>query len=124
MTRIAMKASMKTKSTFSANSEFYVSEYLMVMKSTNDDKYDMPTNKTSKFLFCNFNDYLNRQMWPVEKVRHTIISENKHVLLELQRKEWLYFTEKILEMFEKENLELEKKDDKIDNLEKKFCFMS
>ena len=35
------------KLTFSADYEAYVSEYLMTIKSTNDDRYDILTNKNS-----------------------------------------------------------------------------
>ena len=37
--------------TFSADSEAYVLEYLMAIKSTSANKYDMLTNINSKFLF-------------------------------------------------------------------------
>ena len=53
-------------------------------------------------------------MQPVERVRHTIILEDEHGLLELQRKNEPYVTEKGLKMCEKENFELENKNDKID----------
>ena len=43
----------------------------------NDDKYD------SKFLFYNFNDCLNKRGLPVQYEGHTIISEERHTLLEL-----------------------------------------
>ena len=64
----------------------------------------MLTNKNFKFLFYNFND---RQMRPLKRPRHTIISEDEHDLLELQREDWPYFIEKVLEkMSEKKNLDL------------------
>ena len=47
----------------------------------------MLTNKNSKFFFYNF----NRLGEPIEKVRHTIISEEKRGLLVLQIKDWSYF---------------------------------
>ena len=31
--------------------EFYISDYLMSIKASDDDKYDMMTIKNSKFLF-------------------------------------------------------------------------
>ena len=51
----------KTKFTFSADYEAYILEYLMTIKSTMDDKYNMLTNKNSKkFIFYNFNNNLLR----------------------------------------------------------------
>ena len=35
------------------------------------------TKKSSKFLFYNFIDYLNKRGQPMQKVRHTITSEDK-----------------------------------------------
>lgn len=67
----------------------------------------MLTDKNSKPLLYNFYDYLNRRGEPMEKVRHTIISEDKHGLLELQKRDWSYFMETFLEASEKENFELE-----------------
>ena len=93
--------------TFSADYKFYVSEYLMAIKNTNNDKYDMLTNKISTFLFYNSNGYLNRRGEPMQKVKHTIISEDGYGLLELQKKDWSYFIEKLLEISEKEKFELE-----------------
>ena len=71
----------------------YVSEYLMVIKSVNDNKYDMLTNKNSKFLFYNFNDYLND--FPVQYVRHIIISEDTCGLLDLQKIRMALFYRKV-----------------------------
>ena len=79
----------------------------MAIKNTNNDKYDMLTNKISKFLFYNFNGYLNRRGEPMQKVKHTIISEDGYGLLELQKQDWSYFIEKLLEISEKEKFELE-----------------
>ena len=42
--------------------------------------------KNFKFLVYKFNNYLNRQGKPMEKIRHTIISEDGHGLLELQKR--------------------------------------
>ena len=42
------------------NYEFFVSGYLVAIQKYND-KYDMLTNKSSKLLFYNFKNYLNRR---------------------------------------------------------------
>ena len=67
----------------------------------------MLTNKNSKFLFYNFNNYLNRCGEPVEKVRHTV-------------KDWSNFIEKLFQVSEKENFELENNRTEIDSVENKL----
>ena len=106
------KKLLKMKFIFSADYKAYVSKYLMAEKSTNDDKYNMLTKKNSKFCFYNFDDYLDRLCRPVERVRHSIVSENEHGFLELLRKVWLCFIEKkVLELFEGEKIDLNEFDD-------------
>lgn len=79
----------------------------IAIKAQTKDKNDMLTNKKSKFLFYSFNSYINRQAKQVQKVRHTIISEDEHELLELHKKKVRsYFLGKILEISEKDNFEL------------------
>ena len=46
----------------------------------------MLTHKKSKFLFYNFNSYLNRIGKPVQFVRHTIMSDNNYALTFLPEK--------------------------------------
>ena len=43
------------KLTFFTDYEAYFSEYFMAIKCTNDNKYDLLTNKNFKFLFYLFN---------------------------------------------------------------------
>ena len=43
------------KLTFFTDCEAYFSEYFMAIKCTNDNKYDLLTNKNFKFLFYLFN---------------------------------------------------------------------
>ena len=81
--------------TFSADYEAYVLEYLTSIKNTNGNKYNKLTNKNQKFLFYNFNDYLNWKNLPVQKGKHnTVSSKDIYGLLELQRKNWPYFIKK------------------------------
>ena len=42
---------MTAKFTFCADYEAYVLEYLMAIKSTNENNYEMLTNKNSNFFF-------------------------------------------------------------------------
>ena len=100
LNKIIAKKTLEFESTFSANYEFYVCQHLVaIKKNTIDSKLHMLTNKTCTFLFYNFN--FNRCGDPIQKVRHKIISENKHRIVKLQKQDWLYFKENLLEVSEK-----------------------
>lgn len=47
------------KLTFGADYESYISEYLMSLKASDSNKYDMLTNVKSKLMFYHFNNFLN-----------------------------------------------------------------
>lgn len=96
------------KLTFSADYEAYISEYLMTIKSNNDNKYHMLTNKNSKLLFYHFNDNLYRQVRQSESVKHSINAKDEFGLLRIWPENWPQFIEKILNMSEKENYEQRK----------------
>ena len=66
----------------------YRSKYLTVIKLVSYDKYDMLTHENSKFLFYQYNDYLDRNKRPMGRVKHTIILEDEVGLCELQRENW------------------------------------
>ena len=74
----------------------------MAIKSTNNNKHDMVTNNNLKFLVYHLNDYLDRQLRLVERIRHTIIFEDEHDLFELQCEDWPYFIEKRFDNVRKE----------------------
>ena len=63
-------------------------------KNVNGNKYDVLTNKNSKFLFYNFNDHLNRKSLLVQYVKRSIISEDIYVLLDLRKKRMASFYRK------------------------------
>ena len=60
----------------------------------------MLTNKKSRFLFYNFNDYLSTISKPLQLVRHTVTSDDDYALREMQNKNWPYFIERILKVSE------------------------
>ena len=72
-------------------------KYLINIKNGNDDKFDMLTNKSSKFFFYHFNNYLRQINEQVKLVRHSVITNNETALEILQNKDWQYFIERILE---------------------------
>ena len=47
----------------------------------------MVTKRRSKFLFFSSNDYFNRMRLPMQYKRHTIVFEDVHGLLGLQKRD-------------------------------------
>ena len=83
--------------------EFYLNE---VINGTTDDKFDIDTNSTSKFLLYHFNN-LRRDFGEVAyKIRHTIISNDLHALEKLQSTNWPYFIDRLLEISKRNITEL------------------
>ena len=83
--------------------EFYLNE---VISGMTDDKFDIDTNSTSKFLFYHFNN-LRRDFGEVAyKIRHTIISNDLHALKKLQSTNWPYFIDHLLEISKRNITEL------------------
>lgn len=74
----------------------------------------MLTNKNCKFLFYNFNNYLNRVNQPIQLIRHTKISDNDFPLKILQEKNSCYFIKRILEDSQRDLTDLVNLDTAID----------
>ena len=72
---------------YSEDHDSYVSKHLAATKSLNDNKCGMQTKKRSKFLFSSSNDYFNRMRLPMQYKRHTIVFEDVHGLLGLQKRD-------------------------------------
>ena len=72
-------------------------------KDGEDKKYDMLTNKNSKFLFYHFNDYLKQINEPTKTVRHGVVLNDETALEILQNKNWQYFIERMLEVCQSNN---------------------
>ena len=87
----------------SDNYENYILKYLDAIKNKNDDKYHILTHKNSKFLFYNFNNFLNRIIQKPKLIRHTNISDDDFTLENIQQKNWLYFVERQFTVFQDEN---------------------
>ena len=62
-----------------------------------DDKFDIDTHSTSKFLFYHFHNLRRDLGEEAYKVRHTIVSDNQAALESLQSKDWSYFINLLLE---------------------------
>ena len=83
----------------------YFMKYLVNIKDGNDDKFDMLTNKNSKFFFYYTNNYLRQINEQVKLIRHSVITNNETALEILQNKDWQYFMERILEVCQSSNNE-------------------
>ena len=75
--------------------EFYLNE---IIAGVTDDEYDIDTHSTSKFLFYHFNNLRRDLGEKAYKIRHTIVSDDQHVLEILQSKDWPYFINQLLEV--------------------------
>ena len=61
-------------------------KYLVNIKDGEDEKYDMLTNKNSKFLFYHFSDYLKQINEPTKPVCHSVVLNDEIALGILQNK--------------------------------------
>lgn len=86
---------MKSKISYGGNLKSNICEFLVGIKAEDDGKYDMFTNKTLKFLFCRFNNFLNMENCKMKYLRHMLIVVDQEGLTELQNRNWSYFIEKV-----------------------------
>ena len=75
--------------------DFYLNEVII---GTTDDKFDIDTHSTSKFLFYHFNNLRRDFSGEAYKIRHAIISDDLHAIEKLQSKDWPYFINRLLEV--------------------------
>ena len=71
--------------TFGTDYKSYISEYLLLIKASDDDKCDMLTNKILNFSFYHFNNFLGQQLLPIQQVRQTIMDEKKKGFIDLPK---------------------------------------
>ena len=81
----------------------YIMKYLVNIKDRNDEKYDMFTNRNSKFLFYHFNDYLRQISEPTKPIHHSVVLNDETALEILQNKDWQCFIQRILEVCQSNN---------------------
>ena len=81
---------------FTGSCEDYFDWFVQGFKGNEDKKYDVLTNKNSKYLFYQFNDYLERLLQPIKPVRHSIITDDDLGLEIIENENWQYFIEAIL----------------------------
>ena len=93
------KKFLKVNVAISDDFEFYVRE---ILSNITDDKNDMNSNSTSKFLFYHFNTLRQAQGKSFYEIRHSIITDDTVALEELQKRDWQYFIVTLLENLNKE----------------------
>ena len=75
--------------------EFYLNK---VVAGVTDDKFDIDTHSTSKFLLYHFNNLRCDLGEEPYKIKYTIVSDNQPPLEVLQSKDWPYFINSLLEI--------------------------
>ena len=79
---------LKLELSYAGDFDSYLSTHQAAIRLLKGDKYDILTDKNSKFLIYQLNDYINRNKRLMERVRYAIILEEKVDLLELKRQNW------------------------------------
>ena len=82
--------------TFTDSQEDYFEWLVHDFKGNEDQKYDVLTNKNSKYLFYRFNDYLECIFEPIKPVRHSVIADDDLALEVIQNENWQYLIKAIL----------------------------
>ena len=89
------KAKINFEFSFTDSDEDYFDWLAQGFKGNEDQKFDVLTNKNSKYLFYWFNDYLECLLQPIKPVCHSIITDDDLVLEVIQNENWQYFIETI-----------------------------
>ena len=74
----------------------YFEQLINKFKAKEDDKYDVLTNKNSKYLFYKFNDSLATIGELAKAVRHSKITQDDVAIEAIQNQNWQYFVETLL----------------------------
>ena len=90
------KAKINFEFSFTDSYEDYIDWFVQGFKGNEDQKYDVLTNKNSKYLFYRFNDYLDGLLQPIKLVLHSVITDDDLALDIIRNENWQYFIETIL----------------------------
>ena len=90
------KAKINFEFSFTDSYEDYFDWFVQGFKGNEDQKYDVLTNKNSKYLFYRFNDYLDGLLQPIKPVLHSVITDDDLALDIIRNENWQYFIETIL----------------------------
>ena len=82
--------------------EQYLSEFLPAFDADADAKLDTLTNKSIKYLFYRYNDYLVYKGFDPLPIIHTKLSADEVVMEKLRNRDWQYLIESLIYKVEKE----------------------
>ena len=60
-------------------------------------RLDIISNKNAKYLFYRYNDILQQSDFKVKKIRHRVLTDDYFGIEEIQRQNWQYFVESVLD---------------------------
>ena len=97
------KKLLDTKFSFGGDFKEHITKYLGGIDAEYDGKYELLTNKNSKYLFYDYNDFLLMKNIEAFRVRHKKISEDFFGLIRLiiRIESWVEITKKDLETINK-----------------------
>ena len=87
--------------TFDRDYKTYFQWISNAFNETERNKLDLLANLNSKFLFYNFNDFLQQKGREIEKVKHTVVTNDYLAGEKIQDKNWKYFVQSALNFPEK-----------------------
>ena len=87
---------------YSGTFEQYLSEVLPDFEADADAKLDTLTNKSIKYLFYRYNDYLVYKGFDPSPISHTKLSTDEVVMEKLKNRDWQYLIESLIYKVEKE----------------------
>ena len=96
------KKRIKEKLYYSGTFEQYLSDFLPAFDADTNAKLDILTNKSIKYLFYRYNDYLVYKGFEPLPVIHTKLSTDKAVMEKLQNRNWQYLVESLIFKVEKD----------------------
>ena len=90
------KKRIREKLYYGGTFEQYLSEFLPAFDTDTDAKLDTLTNKSIKYLFYRYNDYLVYKGFEPSPVIHTKLSTGEAVMEKLQNRDWQYLVESLI----------------------------
>ena len=96
------KKRIREKLYYGGTFEQYLNEFLPAFDADTDAKPDTLTNKSIKYLFYRYNDYLVYKCFDPSPIIHTKLSTEEVVMEKLQNKDWQYLIESLICKVEKD----------------------
>ena len=88
--KIEQKKRIREKLYYGGTVKQYLSEFLPAFDADADAKLDTLTNKSIKYLFYRYNDYLVYKGFEPSPIIHTKLSTDEVVMEKLQNRDWKY----------------------------------